>query len=148
MSYLLDHAISIVNELWIGDMLISFLLQCDFRVGVRDAFQYKKSKTRIRKDNQQLSIWRKILLVYPSSIQCFAPYHMKMFQLLRVCHIAFCVSMGVILFFSQHIILLKQIVLAMMIIKDLVFDSAYICYGLYMSKPHSKAWDFSRSKRP
>lgn len=55
--------------------------------GMRDAFEYKKGKTKVRKEKLEISLWRKLLCWYKPE-QTKVPWHMCLFKRLRIFYAA------------------------------------------------------------
>ena len=51
--------------------------------GMRDAFEHKKSKTKVRKEKLEFSLWRRLLCWYKPE-QTKVPWHMRLFRRLRI----------------------------------------------------------------
>lgn len=91
-------------------LLIVFFIELLGRFGTRDAFEYKKSNSRIKKQKKEYSIFRNLFKVYPFK-DSFAPRHMKLFFLVRITNfISTSIAIILVVFLSNQ------------------FDSLLICY--------------------
>lgn len=73
--------IKMLTYFWI-DLIFTVLLCFIARIGVRDSFEYKKSKSQIRTECKIYPMWRHFLRVYPCQ-NSNAPRHMKLFLIFR-----------------------------------------------------------------
>ena len=67
-------------------IFLSVMIEMLVSIRVNDAYEYRKSKTRIRKEKKQLAWWRRFLRIYPKG-SSYAPRHMKIFMCCRVANI-------------------------------------------------------------
>ncbi|MBE6939729.1 MAG: hypothetical protein E7457_02765 [Ruminococcaceae bacterium] len=87
-----------------NDGLIVAILLCSTihtalvaRNAVAEAFWYKKSKSAIRKHNKEILLIYRILRAYTSATPTHAPFHMKLFQYVRLCNYVGLVIAGVLI---------------------------------------------------
>ena len=57
------------------------------RTGMREAFGFKKNKSRLKKENAQRSRIYKIFGFYHFSTTTHAPYHLKKYAVIRICNL-------------------------------------------------------------
>ena len=67
-------------------IFFSVMIDIFISVDVNDAYEYLKSKTRIRKEKKQLAWWRRFLRIYPKG-SSYAPRYMKFFMCCRAVNI-------------------------------------------------------------
>ena len=117
------------------------------RIGVRDAFAYKKSRSHIKKELKDLGVLRRITRAYPTQ-SSKAPRHMTAFQCVRIVNL---------LFFAAELIVLIRlefsadpVLIGCIIAKWVLFYLPLILYvliALHSGKdPH--IMDFSRFRAP
>ena len=115
------------------------------RISMRDAFEYKKSKTRIRKEKKELPSWRRLLCWYrPEHTK--VPWHMRRFRRFRIFYwVSFCCAAIVFLLFDR----LSLAVTCLVIIPGIVtwvVDSVYYFTVLRRSVGDARL-TFERAKR-
>lgn len=111
------------------------------RVGSRDAFEYKKSKTAIRKEQQSLTLRERLLGRFVTA-PTHAPFHTRLFWRFRIYNYALC-ALGVVLTW-----IMPQYASVVFWGKMLVADIPLLCYTPFISNWPAKRFDFSRRTRP
>ena len=111
------------------------------RVGSRDTFHYKKSKTAIRKDRNNLTYVERLLAKFDTA-PTHAPFHTKLFWYFRLYNYALC-AIFIILTqtFPQH-------TATMFCVKILVSDVPLWVYTQFIYSWRKKRFDYSRHPHP
>lgn len=131
-----------VVDIWLF-LSVGFIARC----GCRDAILYKHSKSWEKKFVKNLSATERLLQLYPESF-CFAPRHLKIFQIIRIVN-ALAVIISILLFTlknDQH----EQVYRVFFYMKLFSFYIPFFLYCLNpkFKKPRSKRLDFSQFKKP
>lgn len=111
------------------------------RVGSRDTFCYKKSKTAIRKDRDNLTRIERFLAKYDTA-PTHAPFHTKLFWHFRLYNYALCVISVVLM---QTI---PQYAAIVFYIKVFASDIPLWIYTPFISSWRKKRFDYSKHPRP
>lgn len=111
------------------------------RVGSRDTFCYKKSKTAIRKDRDNLTRIERFLAKYDTA-PTHAPFHTKLFWHFRLYNYALCV-IAVIL--TQVI---SRYAATVFFVKLIISDIPFWLYTPFISSWRKKRFDYSKHPRP
>lgn len=111
------------------------------RVGSRDTFCYKKSKTAIRKDRDNLTRMERFLAKYDTA-PTHAPFHTKLFWYFRLYNYALCVISVVLM---QTI---PQYAAIVFYVKVFASDIPLWIYTPCISSWRQKRFDYSRHPRP
>ena len=130
-------------------LLFAFFVEYFTRLGARDAFEYRKSNSLIKKQKQQYKTWRNVFRVYPKE-DTFAPRHVKLFNIVRGVNILFVliVIMLVTCFSFDYSNILIYIILSVI---ALIFFAPFIAYMIYLiiiSKPPHKIITFDKFNNP
>ena len=119
------------------------------RLGMGAAFDYKKNKSRLKKENKQRPRVYKIFGFYHFS-QTHAPHHMKKYAGIRVCNIVSFVFSTAVYLLIPHWPQLKPLFQALValhavfLIGPLLYDSIM----LSNMKKCGKIPDFDQSRKP
>jgi len=114
------------------------------RNGVREAFEYKKSNTKVKNERKEISFWRKLLCWYKPE-ETKAPWHMKLFQALRIFYAINISSAIVYLVFSQH---LSYRLVWLIVLPGGVATLSFYTYTLaVLRKLPSNRFNFENAKR-
>lgn len=111
------------------------------RVGSRDTFCYKKSKTAIRKDRADLT-WVERLLAKYDTAPTHAPFHTKLFWYFRIYNYSLCVIFIIV---SQ---IVPRYAAALFFAKILIADIPLWIYTPFISSWRKKRIDYSKHPRP
>lgn len=120
------------------------------RAGMGQAFYFKKSRGRIKKDNAQRSLIYKIFGLYHISATTHAPHHLKKYTVIRICNL-------VSLFLTPPAYLLIPYMSKFQIVFNvLVAFHALFLFGtlfadaliLSNTKEYGKMLDFDKSRKP
>lgn len=109
------------------------------------AFEYKKSKTRVRKEKKELPSWRRLLCWYQPE-HTKVPWHMQRFRRFRILYwISFCCATIVFLLFDK----LPLVVTCLVVIPGIVawvVDCTYY-FAVLRRSAGDKRITFERAKR-
>lgn len=111
------------------------------RVGSRDTFCYKKSKTAIRKDRADLT-WVERLLAKYDTAPTHAPFHTKLFWHFRIYNYSLCVIFIIV------IQIVPRYAAALFFAKILIADIPLWIYTPFISSWRKKRFDYSKHPRP
>ena len=111
------------------------------RLGSRDAFNYKKSKSAIKRDQKSRTTVEKILgKVDPA--QTNAPFHSRLLWKFRLCNYASC-ALGIILMMA-----FPTRVKGIFIFKVAIVDVPHLLYMLPLYNWKERRYDFSKRSCP
>lgn len=111
------------------------------RVGSRDTFCYKKSKTAIRKDRDNLTRTERFLAKYDTA-PTHAPFHTKLFWHFRIYNYSLCVVFIIV------IQIVPRYAVALFFAKILIADIPLWIYTPFISSWRKKRFDYSKHPRP
>lgn len=111
------------------------------RVGSRDTFCYKKSKTAIRKDRYDLTRTERLLAKYDTA-PTHAPFHTKLFWYFRIYNYSLCVIFIIV------IQIIPRYAAALFFVKILIADVPLWIYTPFISSWRKKRFDYSKHPRP
>ena len=111
------------------------------RVGSRDTFCYKKSKTAIRKDRDNLTRTERFLAKYDTA-PTHAPFHTKLFWHFRIYNYSGCVVFIIV------IQIVPRYAVALFFAKILIADIPLWIYTPFISSWRKKRFDYSKHPRP
>ncbi len=130
-------------------LLFAFFVECFARLGARDAFEYKKSNSLIKKQKQQYKAWRNMFRVYPKE-DTFAPRHSKLFYIVRIVNFIFVLIVIILVacFCFDHSNISIYIIMSVI---ALIFFAPFIAYMIYLiiiSNPPHKIITFDKFNNP
>ncbi len=130
------------------DELIAVMMSYIARLGMRDAFEYKKSKTRLKKEYKQYSFWRHITKIYPPG-DSFAPKHMKAFLIFRITNLIIMIFIFVFSLIAQKHGALQHVLSVIVTIKMIMIYGPFFVYILFLAVNSSgKQVSFDIFKKP
>ena len=124
-------------------LLVTLLCAADGRGCSREAFEYKKSKTAIRKDRKRMTKMQRLLGLYHVA-PTHAPFHTKLFRIYRLCnYVTGAVGMVIILLVPSCGIL---VLILKYILCDLPMDIYTAALTNWGNGPRTLR--FEKAKRP
>lgn len=118
---MLKHILQIgIPRYFIADLWLAFCTGSWARIGNRDAFDYKKSNTRIRKQKKELNIFQKLFWIY-SDKYTHVPKYRNMFYAFRIANISL-----VILYLILFIFKVNPTIIAIVIEIRMIFVSGLL----------------------
>lgn len=117
------------------------------RMGMSDAFRFKKNKRKLKVDRKLRPIWKKVLDIY-SLTETNAPHHMKKYIRMRICNLILLFPTSVSYFLIPH--LSKWVFLALFVLHTALLVVPMLVDIILTSGPKDcgKRFDFSQSKQP
>lgn len=119
------------------------------RIGLRDAYDYQKNKSRLRKEKKLRTPAEKLLGIYHRS-QTNAPYHIMKYSIIRICNFALILGL-LVCYILPHEGVLSDIswcltgVQALFLLLPLLLDTLLLTKW---GSKYKQQLDFSRSRKP
>ena len=119
------------------------------RTGMRDAFQFKKSKSRVKKENEQRSLLYKVFGLYCLS-NTKAPYHMKKYAIIRITNLVFFIVEIILHFCLAYLSGLRLVFSVLILLHFFISVVPFVFETIILSntKEYGKLPDFDKSKKP
>ena len=130
------------------DVLCSLFRSFEARSGCGDAFRYKKSNTRIRKELKNFTKFQRVFWIYDKKLT-FVPNYLKMFYALRVFEPVYS-AIVVLLYFLSNSYRISKLVLLLILFR-LIFITIphyiyfFYCNIVYRDPKNPKGWGFKGS---
>ena len=135
---------------WYGICCFLFIFTyCLARIGMRDAFEYKKSKKQLKSEKETRPIYYRLLGLFRLD-NTNAPHHMRKYAIIRVCNVISLILMSVSLSFISHDSTARWILFTLFGLHIVFLIIPFLLDGVLLSntKKYGKTLDFDQSKRP
>ena len=119
------------------------------RIGMRDAFEFKKNKKQLKLDKEKRPRYYKLLGLYHMT-DSNAPHHMKKYAIIRVCNVISLILMSIYFAFASHYSAARWILFALFSLHIVFLIVPFLFDGILLSntKKYGKTLDFDQSKKP
>lgn len=137
-----------INKVDFVRCLLPIWIELSSRIGLRDAYIFKKNKSRLRKEKKLRTPAEKLLGIYHRS-QTNAPYHIMKYSIIRICNFALILGL-LVCYILPHEGVLSDISWCLTGIQALFLLLPLFLDTLLLTKWGSadKRLDFSRSRKP
>lgn len=120
------------------------------RIGIRDAFEWRKNNSRRKKDYKRFPLWRHLMRIYPED-SANAPWHMKIFQLFRIFNLCIVIIIVMLAVIIECNTAMQEYQLSIASVVWAIFYLPHFLYTIFLCikcKGKTKQLDFSSCKRP
>ena len=127
------------------DLICSLFVSFSARVGNRDAFYFKKSKSRIRKQEKELTKFQRVFWAFSLELT-FVPNYCKLFYTVRILEMFFSLMVLVVLLLRTYFVCSKFL-LILVLVREICINIPFIAFSFYNNicyrdPKNVKGWGF------
>jgi hypothetical protein len=134
---MIHYLLPMLKSIVLSDFVIAICISVSARYGCRDAFLYKKSNTRVRKERKELNTAQKLFWIYHPSMAKVSDKYLKLFYTVRAFEILSTIIICALYFLSKKFEL-AHIILYIIIFRALFVHLPFTLFGVYNTMFHQK----------